>query len=504
MELRAAALRARREVRPAVRNVPRPVRVLKSTYIPNPRQRLLHASTANFLLYGGAAGGGKSRGAVENEFDFCMRHPGCHSYLFRRTYPELEETLIDEAHKAIPKELGRYSGDDHTYRLINGSELRFRHCQHRKDVHRYQSAQMHRLTIDEATHFPGDMVDYLLTRVRVPKELGFLPAVKFYSNPGGIGHAYFKSKFIDPAPGYWQTGGRWTATVFSRVLNKHKVMSYEYIPARVSDNKEHIGEEYIFGLEHLPKDIKDALLNGNWDIFTGKAFPEFANIVERYFDRRWTHVISPFEIPESWTRYRSLDWGYNTPFSVGWWAIDPDGRAYRYREWYGAVKGSFNEGLRLTAEDVARGIARRETDERNKGLNIYGIADPSIFDDNGSGQTIANAMAKHQVYFRAADNKRIPGKMQVHGRLNFDDEGRPMMYIFRTCVDFIKYFQAVICDEMRPEDVDTKCEDHIYDETRYFCMARPIAGWRPEKKIEIPGFDPLEEYEIKRGGFFTL
>ncbi|MBQ1238319.1 MAG: hypothetical protein IIX70_08575, partial [Oscillospiraceae bacterium] len=231
--------------------------------------------------------------------------------------------------------------------------------------------------------------------------------------------------------------------------------------------------EYVRALEKLPPKLRKAWLEGRWDIFEGQFFEDFFDRPEHYKDRRFTHVIEPFEIPEHWRIYRSFDWGYNRPFSCGWWAIDGDGVAYRILELYGCA-GAPNEGIKWTPDQVFREIHRIETEHRwLKDKHITGIADPAIWDAQ-TGQSIAEVAARHQVYFTAGDNKRIPGWMQVHYRLAFDEEGFAMLYVFKNCKAFIRTMPILQYDKQKCEDLDTEGEDHVADETRYFCMARPI------------------------------
>ena len=213
---------------------------------------------------------------------------------------------------------------------------------------------------------------------------------------------------------------------------------------------------------------------GDWHVFEGQFFEEFAEDPEHYADRAFTHVIDPFEVPEGWTIYRSFDWGYAKPFSCGWWAVDYDGRLYRILELYGCTREP-NTGLKWTPDKVFSEIRKVETEHRwLKGKRILGVADPAIWDAE-SGESIAETAAKHGVYFTKADNQRIPGWMQVHYRMAFDENGKPMLYVFKNCRGFIRTMPLLLYDEHAVEDLDTDGEDHIADETRYMCMARPIS-----------------------------
>jgi hypothetical protein len=218
-----------------------------------------------------------------------------------------------------------------------------------------------------------------------------------------------------------------------------------------------------------------AWLEGDWNVAEGAFFDRWSN----------DNILAPFNVPDWWTRFRSFDWGSAAPFSVGWWAVASDdfnhlsgvriprGALVRYREWYGRGK-RVNEGLRLTAEEVADGIVERERGDRV----ADGVADPSIFARNG-GPSIADRMALHRAYFRPADNTRV-GKLgamsgwdQVRARMRPRPGAAPMLYVVDTCREFIRTVPVLQCDPMRIEDIDTNAEDHIADETRYACLARP-------------------------------
>ena len=455
-------------------------------YQPTAKQLLFHGSTAFEVLYGGAAGGGKSYACVWDALLRCLKHPGTEAYLFRKTYQELEKNLIATARRIIPPELGTYTSSAYTYRLKNGSIMRFCHCNNEEtDKLRYQGAEIHWLYIDELTHFQQETYEYLRTRVRANRDLDIRPVVRCTSNPGGPGHGWVKQRFVDSAP----YGEIHTTPVYSEVLKKTQLRTIQYIPALATDNP-HLTEDYIFELEQKPPALRDALLLGHWDAFEGQAFPEWTNDKAHYQDRLYTHVIEPFEIPLHWPRYLSFDYGYSRPFSCGVWAVGERGEVYRYKEIYGCT-GVANVGVKLSPGEIAMRIEEGLRDERREGIRTFGVADPSIW-DGSRGTSVYEQMraASPGLMFSPAVNDRIPGKAQVHERLKFDAAGRPMMQVFTTCRDFIRTFPALVYDDKHVEDVDTGGEDHIYDETRYFLMSRPIAPRTP-RETRRPVFDPL-------------
>lgn len=460
-------------------------------YTPTARQRLFHASAADEVLYGGAAGGGKTKAVVMDALLRCLRHPGTQAYLFRRTYRELKDTVLGEAQKSVPAALGEYSASDYEFRLVNGSVMRFRHCQHDEDRTRYQGAEIQWLYIDELTHFTRPVYDFLKSRLRAKRALHVKPLVRATANPGGIGHAWVRAHFVDRG----EPETEHAFTVYSATLKKAQRRSVMYIPALCTDNP-YLTPDYVFELEQKPRALRDALLHGRWDAFEGQVFSEWLDVPERYDNGVGTHVIADFVPPRSWKRYRAFDFGFSRPFAVLWIAVDPDARAYVYRELYGA--SAPDEGVRKTPGEIARAIVQTEKDAGE--AEVAGVADPSIWDAS-RGESIAAQMAAEGVYFQKGDNARLAGKMQMHRRLALDETGRPGLYVMRACRQTIRTIPALVYDPMRPEDVDTAGEDHIYDALRYFLMSRPAAP-EPEKARTRPRFDPLFDARKPRGGFW--
>lgn len=447
---------------------------------PNEKQKIFLADTHRYVGYGGARGGGKSWCVRTKAKILAARYPGIKICIVRKSYPELTANHIKPLRNEIPKAMATYNDSKKEIRFCNGSEIIFRYLDNEKDLDRFQGTEFDVLFLDEATQFPEDQYKMLIACVRGVND--FPKRVYITCNPGGVGHQWVKRLFIDRA---YQPG--------------ENPEEFSFIQAGVRDNKAlmEMQPDYIKQLEGLPPKIREAWLNGSWDVYMGQFFEDFYDFPEHYIDRIGTHVIEPFEIPDGWTIFRSFDWGYNKPFSCGWWAMDYDGIAYRILELYGCTSVP-NEGVKWTPPKVFSEIHKIESEHRwLKGKKIIGIADPAIWDAE-TGESIADVAAKHMVYFQPGDNKRIPGWMQVHYRLAFDENGYPMMYVFRNCRAFIRTIPLLIYDDHKVEDLDTSMEDHVADEVRYFCMSRPIKP-RAAAKPDMFSKNPMSMFlDIRR------
>ena len=476
--------------------------MIKINYVPTPKQAIFHATKANEVLYGGAAGGGKTKAMVMDALFRTLKYAGTTAVIFRRTYSELEDTDIKEALASYPEKLAKYNSGRHEFKLINGSKILFRHCESEKDRFTYSGLEIQFLYFDELTSFEQSIYDFIKSRLRAKKSLGVVPIVRSASNPGNIGHGWVKKMFVDAGP-YMSIQ---VQEVWSETLHKSKIIRTQYIPALATENP-HITDDYIFELEQKPDALKRALLNGDWDSFEGQVFTEFVNDPKHYEDRLWTHVISPFKIPLSWPRYMSFDHGYTKPFSVGFWTVDPDGRVYRYKEWYGCKPRQANVGLELSPVEIAEGIIERLHEETENNLFVDGVADPAIF-DKSRGDSVADQMSPcstHKgVLFHRGDHTRLAGKMQLHERLRFGPDGRPMIYIFSNCKDWIRTVPNLPYSMKKPEDVDSDAEDHCFDETKYFLMDHPVTPTKkpPRKPVVYDPYRSDDNGNAYRSGSF--
>jgi hypothetical protein len=450
-------------------------------WIPHEGAQTEFLSRSEFeVLFGGSAGPGKTACLVAG-MTRDVDKPTYHGLIVRRTFPQLQE-IIDRCWRLYPELGGVYRSTEKRWKFPSGAVIDLGHMQHEDDKYNYQGKDFHRIGMDELTQFSETQYTYLFSRLRTTDPT-INPQILSSTNPGGPGHYWVKERFV-------------TITDHLRTyIDPRTGLSRVFVPATIEDNPTLFLNDpaYLARLEALPEIERMRLRHGIWDAFEGQVFTELS---------RRLHGCEDFEVPPEWERYCLLDWGFSKPFSVGWYAIDYDGVLYRYREWYGCkleVSGErdgANVGLKMPAWEVAKGILDREHGEKIR----MRIADPSIWHPRPEGRrmeshgiTIHEDFTSQGVYFSKADNDRKHGKQQVHKRFQVQHEinaesgevldESPMLKVFNSCKGFWRTLPQLREDPDNTEDVDTEQEDHIYDEFRYMCMARPI---RPKKSERVP------------------
>lgn len=422
---------------------------LSSVYVPTDRQKLFHSCPADFVLYGGAAGGGKSEALLWEGFVQMIEVPGNRGLILRRTFPELNRSLIQRSLQKFPRSVAKYVASEKAWYFVNGSILEFGYCERENDVYQYQSAEYGFIGFDELTHFTYAQWDYLVNSRLRSVMPGSWARVRAASNPGNVGHAWVKALFIDDHE---------PDTVWEDLLG----LKYAFIPAKVTDNPYIIkyDPQYLQRLDRLDEKWRAALRDGNWDVFAGQFFDTW---------KPETHVLKEhMEPPKHWPKFHALDWGYSKPYSVGWYAVTPAGALYRYRELYG-YGGTPNTGSREHAEEVARKVAEIEREAGE--VNLLGPADNQIWSGGqDTGVTIAETFRNYGVQFIPADKNRPNGWEQCRQRLGVDPKHGPRFFVSPHCKHFIRTIPSLVHSESKPEDLDSDGEDHPADEWRYACM----------------------------------
>ena len=394
------------------------------------------------VLYGGAAGGGKSYAMLIDPLRFA--HRSAHrALILRRSMPELRE-LIDKSRELYPKAFPgcKYKEVEKLWNFPSGAKVEFGFLERDADVYRYQGQAYSWIGFDEITHLPTEFGwNYLASRLRTT-DPEIVPYMRCTANPGGVGATWVKKRYIDPYPPNESFVGEDNLT-------------RKFIPARLDDNP-YLAKDgrYEEMLKALPPTQRRQLLEGNWDVNEGAAFTEFE--VDK-------HVVTPFEIPISWERVKGIDYGYASESSCIWGAVDPsDGTLIIYRELY--QKG-------LTGVDLGERITQMELGDP---YSVQGVLDTAAWARTGTtGPTVGESLVRAGHKLRRADKNRIQGKIQIHEYLKVQQSGRPRLQILNTCPNLIRELQSIPLDRSNPEDVDTHAPDHAYDALRYLIMSRP-------------------------------
>ena len=431
---------------------------------PGPQEEFLSAGERD-VLYGGAAGGGKSFALLADPLRYChnANHRGL---LLRRTLDELTE-LIDKSRQLYTKAFpgAKFRESKSTWHFPSGATIWFTYLDRDKDVTRFQGQAFNWIGIDEITQYPTPYVwDYLRSRLRsTDPELQENLYMRCTANPGGVGGWWVKKMYIEGTPEnkafpafdidtrktfVWPSGHEKAGQpLFFR----------KFVPARLTDNPHLMADgQYEAMLRSLPDVERKRLLEGDWDVAEGAAFPEFS---------RTKHVVEPFDLPTNWPRIRAADYGYSAPSCVLWGAIDWDNNIWVYRELY---------AKHLTAEQLADRILEAEQIDP---LPHYTVLDSSCWNKTGFGPSIAEVMMRQGVRWTPSDRNRIQGKMEIHRRLADDPYTKePRVRFFSTCQNIVKQVAGIPLSKTNSEDVDTKAEDHAYDALRYMMMTR-ISGY---------------------------
>ena len=393
------------------------------------------------VLYGGAAGGGKSYAMLVDPLRYA--HKKAHrALILRRSMPELRE-LIDKSRELYPLAFPgcKFREVEKLWNFPSGAKIEFGFLERDADVYRYQGQAYSWIGFDEITHLPTEFGwNYLASRLRTTD-----PSIQTYlrctANPGGVGAHWVKKRYIEPSK-------------FNTSFIGKDGLTRKFIPARLDDNP-YLAKDgrYEEMLKALPPIQRKQLLEGNWDVAEGAAFVEFDPNL---------HVIEPFHLPVVWERVKGIDYGYAAESCCLWGVVDrTDGTLIIYRELY--RKG-------LTGLDLGRIITELEDP-----FSVPGVLDTAAWARTGTtGPTVGESLQQLGHKLRRADKNRIQGKIQIHEYLRVQNSGsRPKLQIFNTCPNLIRELQSIPLSKTNPEDVDTNASDHAYDALRYLIMSRP-------------------------------
>lgn len=452
-------------------------------YKPQPRQQIYHQASADEILYGGAAGGGKSEATIWDGLKYAMQYPGSRQIIFRRTYPDLQRSIIARTLQVYPKELGKYNSSKHEWSFINGSVIELAYWDNDANYMNYQGAEYDVIRWEELTQFEEKWYKYMLSRLRGSKP--YPRSVRSTTNPGGVGHTWVKKRFVSLGPPevvypvtetddegkilYWPEGTPQAGLPIVR--------SRLFIPANVHDNQALVQSDpgYLARLLSLPDIERKQLLEGDWDVFAGQYFSEFSRAI---------HVVKPFDIPREWKKYRAMDEGYTDPFVCLWFALAPDGTGYLYRE--------LSQSKLLTSEQVELTKLNSPVSERYE----YNVADTSFWNKAKTENiTPAEIFAQKDVPLIQAKKERVNGWKRLREWLHVYEKTDHVtgnryktakLKIFDTCIKAIEAIPAMMHDEKHVEDVAAHSLDHIPDALRYWVMSQPT----PAKGEEAWGANP--------------
>ena len=428
---------------------------------------------ANEVLFGGAAGGGKSYLLRALACIFAVECPGISIYLFRRKVKDLRATHLRGA-MSFPVMLSDFISQglvkiNKAFGIIefdNNSTITLAHINYESDLDDYLSAEIHVCLFDEATTFTPKMLRFIRARVRlgsleVSERLkNTLPFIVYATNPRGPSHHYFKTGWVD-------IGKPMTRFV---APEDEGSMDRIFIPAFLHDNPSIMKNDpkYAERLKGLgDDDIVRAYLEGDWTVVEGSALPKFS---------RDYHIIPYRVVPKGWELKRAYDYGYSAPYSVLFYAIasgesdddfcPPKGSIIIIGEIYGDVDGK-EEGVK---EEVSVTSSKIEMFEIEHNWKVKaGPADSSIFNKD-RGASIASEMSVDWTKSDKTPGSRVIGLGLVRQMLYnvIANEEKPGLYVFNTCKRLINHLFNL---QMKDEDVDTDGQpDHDWDALRYIIL----------------------------------
>lgn len=426
------------------------MRTLTIDYTLNPKQRIfINSDGIDEVCYGGAAGGGKTFIQCYDALRYALQYEGSTQLVIRRTYRELESSVVAQMRKMYPDgSICKYNQTKHLWTFANGSSIELGYLARESDVYYYQGFEAHVIRVDEATHLPYSSIEYLRTRVRSADT--YPKGMRFSTNPGGTGHLWVKNRFVDPVPPF-------------HIFRGKDKLSRLYLPASVYDNKVLMKNdpEYVARLESMQDEVqREMLLNGNWDISAGAFFSSFS---------RATHVVEPYDVTsyKGVKLFRSIDYGLDM-LACYWYAelpataFNPEGSVVVYRELHVPDK---------TISDAAK-LIKDLTPPTERIICTYAPPDVVTNRDRVTGRSQSDIFAQYGISLTRVSADRVAGWAAVQEFLKPRESGRPIMKIFSTCTNLIKYIPMAQHDIKHYGDI---CKDphiitHSLDSLRYYAV----------------------------------
>ena len=426
-------------------------------------------------FFGGAAGGGKSYVQVADSAVYAATYPKSKQLLLRRTYPELEQSIIRTFLETVPKEMYTYNSQKHMVTFKNGSILDFGFCATDDDVHKYMSQEVDCLRFDEAGTFTPYQYKYLRSRVRGANKFPHL--VKSTGNPGGPNHVFLRERFVEPAP---------PCSPFEVKVGR-KMEKRLFIPCKVTENPflMDADPDYLARLEDLPEEERRQLLEGDWYVFSGQFFPEFSRDVHVFRERP--------KLDKDWRIYFTCDYGLDC-YAAYFIGVDQRENAYVLGEVY-EPNVIISDAAKM-AKEKAKELGIKKVDEWLAPSDLWNRRQET-------GRSVADIFYENGIRLYKTSRDRIDGWAAMKEYLKPVPDGQGGMtaklLIHESCVNLIRCVPALQYDQRRPSDAATTPHEitHAPDALRGFCVYRARANRILPEKSE------RQIWEERQEQFFT-
>jgi phage terminase large subunit len=452
-------------------------KVIKLDFRPNKKQKLFFKAKTKYIAYGGARGGGKSWAMRTKAVLLCLRYKRLKVLLLRRTFPELEANHITPL-LVILHDIAEYIVSKKEFRFPNGSVIKLGYCKNENDANQYQGQEYDVIMFEEATLFTESQLVFISTCLRNVRT-DFDTRIYYTCNPGGPAHHYIKRLFID-----------------REYEGDENAEEYTFIPALIFDNEILMKNDssYIKVLDNLPEELRRAHRDGDWDALSGQYFREF---------RRSVHVIDDFDIPDSWVRYCTIDYGLDMMAAL-WIAVDPMGNCYVYREHH--------------EPNLIISVAAEKIKYLSKGENIKAFYVPPDLSASRqeTGKSALQIFIENGIVGLITKNSRISGWLCVKECLAWSKKADPVLKFFKSCKVAIKHIPLLQRDEKNPNDIAQEPHEftHVADAIRYFCSTwitktnipeeEELSGTYFYPELRMKGYSDSEIRKLELSGVISV